>query len=125
MNWPREYLAAIKAESETVSNKVRAVYEREVWWMDSPPSDFPFYFDEAAGQRPIDFIEKFCKHYEGKWGGQSRAAHRPVDADSLFAMPDVYTTTFFFSGFRYESARRFNSSSICQFRTNSVGKSGK
>lgn len=70
MNWPREYLAAIKAGSETVSNKIRAIYEREVRWQDEAPSDFPFYFDEAAGQRPIDFIERFCKHYEGKWGGQ-------------------------------------------------------
>jgi phage terminase large subunit-like protein len=70
MNWPKEYLRAILAGEEVVSLKIKAVYEREVGWMDNPPKDFPFYFDEAAGQRPIDFIEKFCKHYEGKWGGK-------------------------------------------------------
>ena len=68
MNWPREYLKAIESGNEVVSIKVREVYKREVAWMDDP--DFPFVFDEAAGQRPIDFIEKFCRHYEGEWAGQ-------------------------------------------------------
>lgn len=68
MNWPREYLKAIESGAEVVSFKVREVYKREVAWMDD--DDFPFYFDEAAGQRPIDFIETFCRHYEGEWAGQ-------------------------------------------------------
>ncbi len=29
-----------------------------------------FYYDEAAGQRAVDFIEKFCRHYEGELAGQ-------------------------------------------------------
>jgi len=66
MNWPREYLRAIQEGREVVSYKVRTVYEREVAWMDNP--DFPFYFDESAGLRPIEFIERFCKHSKGKWG---------------------------------------------------------
>ncbi len=70
MNWPREYLAAINSGDEVVSNKVRAVYQREVKWMDNPPDNFPFYYDEEAGQRPINFIEKYCKHSKGKWGKQ-------------------------------------------------------
>lgn len=69
MNWPREYLKAIQNGDEVVSYKVRAVYEREVAWMDDP--DFSFCFDEAAGQRPIDFIEQFCRHYEGEWAGKN------------------------------------------------------
>ncbi len=68
MNWPREYLAAINGGDEVVSNKVKIVYQREVKWMDNPLDNFPFYFDEEAGQRPIDFIEKYCKHSKGKWG---------------------------------------------------------
>ena len=66
MNWPRAYLAAIQSGSEVVSHKVKTLYEREVAWMDDP--EFPYYFDEEAGNRPIDFIEKFCKHSKGKWG---------------------------------------------------------
>ena len=68
MNWAREYLKAIERGDEVVSLKVRTVYEREVAWMDDP--DFPFLFDESKGQRPIDFIEKFCRHYEGEWAGR-------------------------------------------------------
>jgi len=68
MNWPKEYLKAIYKGLEVVPIKIKAVYEREVGWMSDP--DFPFYFDEEAGQRVIDFIEQFCKHYEGKWGGK-------------------------------------------------------
>lgn len=72
MNWVMEYLNAIHNGEEIVSQKVKMVYEREVSWMDKPPDDFPFYFDEEAGQRPIDFIEKFCKH------SKSSFARKPV-----------------------------------------------
>jgi len=70
VNYVKEYLKAIHKGDEVVGAKVRALYERECAWMDNPPKDFPFYFDEAAGQRPIDFIEKFCKHSKGRWGGK-------------------------------------------------------
>lgn len=28
------------------------------------------WFDEAAGDRVVQFIEKFCKHHKGEWAGQ-------------------------------------------------------
>src|SRR5574344_1459406 len=68
MNWPREYLKAIQSGDEVVSLKVKAVYERDVGWLDNP--DFPFCFDEVAGQRPFEFIEKYCNLSKGKWGKQ-------------------------------------------------------
>ena len=70
MNWPRAYLEAIKKGEEVVSAEVRAVYEREVGWMDNPPKDFPFSFDEAEGERPIQFIESICKQSKGEWQRQ-------------------------------------------------------
>jgi len=70
MNYPKEYLKAIQEGKEVVSIKVKAVYEREVSWMDNPPENFPFYFDEQKGMRPILFIEKFCKHSKSKWAGK-------------------------------------------------------
>lgn len=36
--------------------------------MDAPPPGFPYYFDEAAGQRHIDFMQKFCRQSKGKSG---------------------------------------------------------
>ncbi len=70
MNYVKEYLEAIRTGRETVGRKVRAVYEREVGWMTNPPDDFPFYFDEAEGERPIEFIERFCRHSKGRWAGK-------------------------------------------------------
>jgi phage terminase large subunit-like protein len=70
VNWPREYLAAIRRGDIVASVNIRAVYERECGWMESPPPDFPFYFDEDAGKRPIDFIETYCRHSKGKWAGK-------------------------------------------------------
>jgi phage terminase large subunit-like protein len=29
-----------------------------------------FYFDAAAGERAIQFVEGFCRHFEGEWAGQ-------------------------------------------------------
>lgn len=67
MNWVLAYQKLIES-GEAVSQKIKAVYERESGWIKNPPDDFLFYFDEAAGSRPIDFIEKYCRHSKGKWG---------------------------------------------------------
>ena len=70
MNWPKLYLREIREGRIPADEKIRATYEREVAWMDNPPADFPFYFNEEAGQRHIDFMEKFCKNSKGKSGGK-------------------------------------------------------
>lgn len=70
-NYPKQYLKAIRSGKEVVSDKVRAVYEREVAWMRKPPAGFPFYFDEKEGLRHIEFIERFCKHSKGRFAGKS------------------------------------------------------
>ncbi len=69
MNWPQEYLSMIKSGAEVVSDKVKAVYERECSWMLHPPANFPYYFNEAEGEKHIQFIERFCKHSKGKFAG--------------------------------------------------------
>ena len=71
MNWPREYLAQIQSGEIVVSADVRAVYEREVAWMDD--ETFPFRFDEKAGERPVRFVEMFCRNSKGKWAGKPLA----------------------------------------------------
>ena len=55
----------INAGDEVVSEKVKAVYERECEWMKNPPKDFPYYFDPERGQHHIDFMERFCKQSKG------------------------------------------------------------
>ena len=68
MNYVKEYLKAIHDGVEVVGAKIKAVYEREVEWMDNPP--FEWHFDERIGEKPIIFIEKFCRHSKGKWAGK-------------------------------------------------------
>ena len=67
MNWVKEYLKKIQSGEIVACSHIKTLYEREVSWMDNPPDNFPFYFNEKTGQRPIDFIEKFCHHSKGKW----------------------------------------------------------
>jgi len=68
MNWVLEYRKSIESGETVACQKVKSVYARESEWIKNPPADFPFYFDEEAGQRPIDFIEKYCRHSKGRWG---------------------------------------------------------
>jgi phage terminase large subunit-like protein len=68
VNYPKLYLESILSGEEAVSKEVKSVYEREVSWINNPPDDFPFYFDDEMGIRPVEFIERFCKHSKGKWG---------------------------------------------------------
>lgn len=69
MNYVKEYLKAIHNGKEVVGAKVKSLYERECAWMDNPP--FEWHFDEAAGEKPIKFIEKFCRHSKGRWAGKT------------------------------------------------------
>lgn len=68
VNYPARYLKQIREGKITVSAEVRAVYER----LDAERKDKKcrFRFDPAIGQHAIEFIETFCRHYEGELAGQ-------------------------------------------------------
>lgn len=66
MNWVKEYYDRIECGDIITSRRVKAVYERLVKEMDDNGS--PYYFDEDAGERPILFIETFCKQSQGTIG---------------------------------------------------------
>lgn len=74
VNWPKVYLDAIRQGQETVSEPVRAVYERECGWMDAPPDDSAWHyeFDAKKGLRVVEFIETFCKQSKGVIGAPLR-----------------------------------------------------
>lgn len=65
MNCVKEYLEMIHSGDEVVSTKVKEVYEREVNFMENPPKDFPYYFDEERGMHHIGFMERFCRQSKG------------------------------------------------------------
>lgn len=66
MNYVKEYCDRIERGDIITSRRVKAVYSRLTAEMDDP--NLPYYFDEEAGERPITFIETFCKQSQGTIG---------------------------------------------------------
>lgn len=72
MNYVREYWRKIESGEIITSRRVKAVYGRLTQEMDAPAADSPYYFDEETGERPIIFIERFCKQSQGTLGAPLR-----------------------------------------------------
>lgn len=70
MNYVKEYLREIQKGNIAACVKIRSVYEREVEWMENPPENFKYHFDEHLADKHIKFIETFCKQSKGLNGGQ-------------------------------------------------------
>ena len=78
MNYIKEYYKKITDGDIKVSRKVRIVYEKLVKDIDNPKEiqiydeindeyeNHRYIFDESKANRPIEFIEKFCKHSKGR-----------------------------------------------------------
>lgn len=95
MNWVKEYYSRIESGEIITSRRVKAVYSRLVAEMDNKSDDYPYYFDEEAGERPIIFIETFCKQSQGVIGA-------PIELE-LFQKAFIQTLFGFLekeSGFR-------------------------
>ncbi len=63
----REYLETMKTGT-TVSNKVYKVYEELVRLMDDPDSEWEYNARHA--NHALEFIENYCRHSKGRFGGQ-------------------------------------------------------
>ena len=70
MNWVKEYYCEIEKKNIIVCEEIRALYKRMVEEMETDDDSFPFYFDEEVGNHAIEFIETFCKHYQGEHAGE-------------------------------------------------------
>ena len=68
MNYIDEYLNSIRSGKCIVSKRIRKVYEKLSDDVHNPKDGF--IFDERRAQRPIDFIERFCRHSKGEWASQ-------------------------------------------------------
>lgn len=67
MNYLKAYLDAIEGGEIVVCKRIRKVYSRLVYEAENPGK---YRFDEERANRPIEFIERFCKHSKGEWAGQ-------------------------------------------------------
>lgn len=68
MNWVKEYQSKIESGEILAPIEIDSVYRRMVDEMDDDSS--AFYFDEDTGNHAIEFIERFCRHYEGAMAGE-------------------------------------------------------
>lgn len=67
-NFIEAYLDEIKAGKCIVCKRTRRQYERLADDIHHPKDGY--IFDQARAERPIAFIERFCKHSKGEWAGQ-------------------------------------------------------
>lgn len=68
MNYIELYLKKIELGECIVSRRVKEVYEKLAKEIKEPSGDY--VFNESRAQRPIDFIEKFCRNSKGEWAGK-------------------------------------------------------
>ena len=67
-NYIDQYLDAIRSGKCIVGKRIRRQYEklsRDI----HKPSD-GYIFDQKRAEKPIEFIERFCKHSKGEWAAQ-------------------------------------------------------
>lgn len=82
MTFIEEYYNKIVNGEIEVSHKVKVVYKKLVNDIKTPKQvsffnelteeteTHTYIFDEKKANRPIEFIEKFCRHSKGKWANQ-------------------------------------------------------
>lgn len=63
-----EYYQKIVDGEEVVGEKVKKVYEKLVF--DLSDEDSEYEYDPKKAKHIIEFIENYCKHSKGKWGGK-------------------------------------------------------
>ncbi len=68
MNYIEKYLDQIKKGQCIVSKRVRRQYEALASDIHNPACGYGF--DQEKAERPIEFIERFCKHSKGEWAGK-------------------------------------------------------
>ena len=67
MNYILQYNEALRRGEIPACKRIKAVYSRLAGEIEAPGR---YIFDEAKANRPIAFIERFCRHSKGEWAGQ-------------------------------------------------------
>lgn len=68
MNYIDQYIEEIKAGRAVVGKRIKRQYAKLQWDIVRPSGGY--VFDQKRAERPIEFIEKFCKHSKGEWAAQ-------------------------------------------------------
>ena len=67
MNYIMHYNDLLQRGKIPACRRIKAVYARLAAETQTPGQ---YVFDEAKADRPIAFIERFCRHSKGEWAGQ-------------------------------------------------------
>lgn len=68
-NYILEYWEKIQSGEIQACRRLKQQYQKLVDEIEHPRD--PWVFDIEKANRPIEFIERFCKHSKGKWAGKS------------------------------------------------------
>lgn len=68
MNYITLYNDALQRGEIPAGRRIKAVYARLA--AESLQDGSKYAFDEEKASRPIEFIERFCRHSKGEWAGQ-------------------------------------------------------
>lgn len=68
MNYIAQYNDLLQRGVIPASRRIKAVYARLAAALTEGGR---YIFDEARANRPIEFIERFCKHSKGEWAGRA------------------------------------------------------
>lgn len=66
MNYIKEYYSKIEKGEIVASKRIKRIYSQLVEEINNPKD---YIFDEKRANKPIEFIERFCKHSKGEWAG--------------------------------------------------------
>jgi len=102
-NYIKQYYQAIENGSVVTSKRVKKQYQKLVQDMEHHDK---YIFDEDKAMRPIQFIEKFCRHSKGELAGKPLVLDlfQKSYISALFGFVDKdtglrrYTESFFFVG---------------------------
>lgn len=67
-NYIDEYLEAIRSGKCIVGKRIRRQYEKLSQDIHDPRDGY--IFDQRRAEKPIQFIERFCRHSKGEWAAQ-------------------------------------------------------
>ncbi len=68
MNYIEQYYGKMTSGEVVVSDKIRRTYKHLVDKLHDKNSKY--IYDDKKAQFVIDFIQTFCRHSKGKWGGK-------------------------------------------------------
>lgn len=112
MNYVKEYSKQIAKGKIVACKEVKILYERLVKEMDCKDDSFPFWFSEETGQHAIDFIETYCRHFQGDHAGEPVRLElfQKAFVQSLFGWLEKDTNRRRFREYFFEVARKHGKS---------------